>query len=228
MADSLGDRMKNYEKVSSYRLVPRSPVIIRLDGKAFHTFTKKCNKPFDQDLIDSMALSAQAVANEIQGFKLAYVQSDEASFVLTDYDEINTQGWFDYKLSKIVSIAASIMTANFNKIYGSSEKLAYFDARAFNIPESEIANCILWRIKDWNRNSIQMYSRAFYSHKELNKKNVSDMHEMLYKKGKNWSKDLSAQIKNGTFILKGIPNLIFIDQEINYDIISNIVKDVLK
>lgn len=44
--DSLGDRMKGYEDVSRNFLTRRVPAIIRLDGKAFHTFTKGMEKPF--------------------------------------------------------------------------------------------------------------------------------------------------------------------------------------
>ena len=203
--DELGNRMKGYEEVSRYRLVKRTPVIIRLDGKAFHTFTKGCKKPFDQDIIESMVFAAKMVAREMQGFKVGYVQSDEATFVLIDYDEINTQGWFDYKLNKIVSVSASIMTVCFNEAWHARTmdlKRAFFDSRAFNVPREEVVNNLLWRAKDWQRNSLQMYCRSMFSHKELMNKGKSAMHEMLHDEGKNWATDLTNQQKNGTFLLK--------------------------
>lgn len=114
-ADSLGDRIKgNYENRSKTELVRRMPVILRVDGKAFHTYTRGCKRPFDQDLIDCMVNAAVAVAREMQGFKMGFVQSDEASFLLTDYDDITTEAWFDYKVQKMCSVAASMMTAHFN------------------------------------------------------------------------------------------------------------------
>ena len=205
--DSLSDRMKRYEKVSSPSLYRKMPVICRVDGRAFHTYAKKFVRPYDVRLIKSMAGAATKLAEEMQGFKLAYVQSDEASFLLTDYETHETQPWFDNDMSKIVSLAASLMSVYFNdeikgRLGPPINKLAVFDARAFNLPREEVANYFLFRAKDWQRNSLQMYARSVFSHKELNGKKQEDMHNMLYEKGKNWTTDLSPQEKNGTFLVK--------------------------
>ena len=117
---SLGDRMKKYEAAYDYCLTPRSPLVVRVDGRSFHTFLRHAERPFDSLVISSMVHAAKATAKEMQGFKLAYVQSDECTFVLTDYDDLNTQGWFDYRLSKVVSIAASTFSVAFNDRYGAS------------------------------------------------------------------------------------------------------------
>lgn len=207
MGDSLGDRMKRYEKVTSTVAMRRTPLMIRVDGKAFHTFTKGCDKPFDQHLIDSMVHAAKATASKMEGFKLGYVQSDEATFVLTDYDDLKTQGWFDYKIQKIASITAAMMTAHFNHYYALGlinfpPNLAFFDARVFNVPHDEVANNFLWRSQDWSRNSLQMMARAHFSHKELHKKNREDMHNMLHEKGLNWATDITEQQRNGTTLVK--------------------------
>lgn len=203
---NLGDRMKAYENVSRYCLTRRTPVIIRVDGRAFHTFLRGTKKPFDNGFIVAMSTAAQMLAKEIQGFKLAYVQSDEASFLLTDYDKIDTQGWFDYNLSKIISISAAKMSTVFN-LYCLKSRLqvkgvGIFDSRAFNIPKEEVANYFLWRAKDWQRNSLSMYARSFFSHKELMNKSSSEIHEMLYQIGKNWATNLDDMLKNGTWLLK--------------------------
>jgi tRNA(His) guanylyltransferase len=206
----LGNRMKGYEEVSRYQLMKRAPVIVRVDGKAFHTFTKKCNKPFDDRIINCMVNAAKAVAEEMQGFKAGYVQSDEATFVLTDYDDVHTQGWLGYKLNKMVSVSAALMTAYFNVFWraaagmGYDGRLALFDSRAFNVPREEVVNNLLWRANDWERNSLQMYCRSIFSHKQLMNKNRQDMHEMLHDKSKNWSTDLTNQEKNGTFLIKRV------------------------
>lgn len=197
---SLGDRIKKYEKVFNFSAIHRLPVMIRVDGRAFHTFTKNCIKPFDEELIKAMVRSAIDVAKEMQGFKVGYIQSDEATFCLTDYDTINSQGWFDYDISKMVSISASIMSVAFNNYYPTIRN-PVFDSRAFTVPIDDVVNAFLWRAKDWERNSLQMYCRKFFSHKQLEGKKHKDMHEMLYKIKKNWITDLNDQEKNGTFII---------------------------
>lgn len=215
--DSLGDRIKNYENVSRNYFVKRMPVAVRVDGRAFHSVTKNCQKPFDNKLIQAMVYAAHQVAQDMQGFKIGYVQSDEATFIMTDYENLETQGWFDYNLNKIVSLSASMMTYHFDKKWHwlnsydiqrsfvtivPNLPAAYFDSRAFNIPKEEVANLLLWRAKDWERNSISMYARAFFSHKQLINKSRADMHEMLHSIGKNWTTDLDDRVKNGTFLVK--------------------------
>ena len=205
--DSLGDRFKNnYEAPARHLLTRRLPVIVRLDGRAFHTYTKGFTKPFDRKLIDMMVLSALHVFTEMQGCKMAYIQSDEASFVLTDYDTFDTEPWFGYNKSKVESVAASCMTAAFarcQRLAGGdyAHALATFDARAFNVPESEVVNYFVWRAKDWMRNSLSMYCQSLFSHKDLQNKNAAHMHEMLHGVGKNWALDLADDEKNGTFLI---------------------------
>lgn len=198
---NLGDRMKdNYEKVGKRLLTRRTPVIVRVDGRAFHSFTRGADKPFDQNIMDCMSASALHLASEMQGCKFAYVQSDEASFVLTDYDKLTTDAWFGYNQSKVETLSASIMTAAFNSMWGG-ERTAEFDARAFNIPKEEVANYFLWRAKDWERNSLSMYCRAFFSAKQLKGKGKADQHDLLHSVGKNWATDLTLRERNGTWII---------------------------
>jgi len=199
MNDSLGDRMKhNYEDRYRFFLTRRTPVILRLDGKAFHTLTKKCTKPFDHNFRACMVNSAKSVFQEIQGAKLAYVQSDEISILITDYDKIETQAWFDYNIQKMCSVSASIASSIFSEMFSN---YGFFDCRVFNIPKEEVCNYFIWRQKDWIRNSVSMLAQSHYSHKQLHKKSVSDMHEMLHQKGVNWT-NLENGWKNGTFIKK--------------------------
>lgn len=195
----LETRMKKYEYVTRYYLTTRTPVIIRLDGKAFHSLTRKCNKPFDQFFIDCMSLAAQQLCKQIQGFKLAFIQSDEVNILVTDYDDLNTQGWFDYNVSKIISVSAGMMSAYFSQQFG---QVGIFDSRVFNIPEDDVSNYFVWRAKDWRRNSLNMYAHSFFSHKGLLNESSATIHEMLHSIGKNWTTDLTDQQKNGTWILK--------------------------
>jgi len=197
---SLGDRIKRYEKTFSHMALKRMPLMIRVDGRAFHTLTRGMKRPFDNDLIGAMVKAALFAAKDMQGFKAAYIQSDEATFCLTDYDTIETEGWFNYELPKVVSISAALMTVAFNK-YLTTDKMPIFDGRAVTLPQDDVGNAFLWRAKDWQRNSVQMYSRAIYSHQALHRKKQPDMHEMLHGIGKNWATDLTGQERNGTFLI---------------------------
>lgn len=198
---NLGDRMKEYERTFSGTALKRVPLMIRVDGKAFHTFTRGMDKPFSKDLIRAMVRAAVATAKEIQGFKAAYIQSDEATFCLTDYDTNETQGWFGYKIQKMISISAAMMSVHFNGNF-KTDKFPVFDSRVFSLPREEVVNAFLWRALDWKRNSLQMYCQSLFSHYQLHRKNQADMHDMLHGIGKNWTTDLSDQERNGTFLIK--------------------------
>lgn len=190
--DSLGDRMKGaYEDPFRIHLSRRVPMIIRLDGKAFHSYTKSFEKPFDVTLMKAFKASAEFLLNEISGAKIAYTQSDELSILVTDYDEFSTQSWFDKNLQKVVSVASSLITAKFNQFMLENTKiksLAFFDARAFLVPKEEVNNYFLWRQNDASRNSISSLAQSKFSHKDLHKKNTSQMQDMLMEKFQiNWN-----------------------------------------
>ena len=182
--------MKRYETNTALHLTRRVPVIVRVDGRAFHTYTRGCAKPFDSGIMDAMGAAAQAVLDGMQGGRLAYVQSDEASFLFVDYDRIESEPWFDYDLQKVVSLSAATMTMAFNRArwlrLEGLPGVATFDARAFNIPKEEVANYFLWRAKDWRRNSVQMLAEAHFSPKQLYGKPVPEMLEMLLEAGHDW------------------------------------------
>jgi tRNA(His) guanylyltransferase len=207
MADSLGDRIKHYERCWQAGFPPNSPVLIRVDGKAFHTWTRGFDRPFDHHLIDAMVAATRATAKEMQGFKLAYTQSDEATFLICDTDSHEQQGWFGYELNKIISVSASVFTAHFNDIaqswtHRSQPPLAFFDARAFLVPADDVPNAFIWRQRDWERNSVSMCAHYHFSHSELQGKKNSEMQEMLWTRARlNWA-HLDPILKNGTFVLK--------------------------
>jgi tRNA(His) guanylyltransferase len=207
MHDNLGDRMKRqYEDRTRVMLPRRTYTIIRADGKAFHTFTRGCEKPHDYRLANAMDAAAVALCEGAQGACFGYVQSDEISVVLTDFATISTDAWFDGNLQKIVSVAASIVTATFNAEYyqrGIDQKGpdAHFDARVFTIPDPvEVENYFIWRQNDAVRNSIQGLAQAHYSPKQLHGMGQTEMHDMLYAKGVNWN-DCPAEQKRGRGIV---------------------------
>ena len=115
--DALGDRMKGYENVNRNYLTRRVPVIIRIDGRAFHTFTRGFKRPFDEILVKSMQETMKYLCENIQGCVLGYTQSDEITLVLIDYKRLDSCAWFDYNIQKMASIAASMATMAFNKFF---------------------------------------------------------------------------------------------------------------
>lgn len=196
--DEFGERMKNYEQANATRLMRRIPVIIRVDGRAFHTFTKGMRIPLDEVFSIAMLYTAKELCDNVQGCKFAYVQSDEISLLLTDYDTIETQAWFDYKVQKIVSVVASLATVNFNRLFRLEDgtgrlalkyDMATFDARAFNIPQHEVVNYFIWRQRDAVRNSLGMIARCYFSTKELFRKSTYDVTMMLLGEGVNVARD---------------------------------------
>lgn len=221
----LAERMKGYEKRNRYYLQRRMPVILRLDMRAGHSFTRGFERPFDEIFIKSMQETAKYLCENIQNCKLSYQQSDEITLLLVDYDKLNTDCFFDYRVDKLCSITASMATMAFNKyfydnvfVYNATaavdlsnkkypfkevyskavNKGAMFDARCFNIPKEEVTNNFYWRQLDASRNSIQMVGQANFSHKELQNKSCNDIQDMLMtQKGINWN-DYPTYQKRGS------------------------------
>ena len=245
--DDLGVRMKTfYEQIPKTKLMRRCPVAIRIDGKAFHTFTRGFQKPFDEVLIKSMQETTKYLCENIQGCVLGYTQSDEITLILVDYKKLTSSAWFDYEVQKICSITASMATMAFNKLFekyvdeyrfskwdgvsnyednaweyiqvllSAVEKGAMFDARCFNIPKEEVTNLLYWRQDDAAKNSIQMVGRAFFSHKELHKKSRNDIQDMLMTQKGINWNDYATTLKRGSCCIK-------IDDSITkYDEVGNI------
>ena len=230
--DELGIRMKDYEFRNQYFLQRRTPVAIRVDGKAFHTFTKGFEKPFDEVLGRAMRATMKYLCENIQGCVLGYCQSDEITLILIDYKKLNSDAWFGYRTDKMCSIAASMATMAFNKFFYEAvqdwywedplvtnlklpskenlkeiytkalDKGAMFDARVFNIPKEEVANLIYWRQLDATRNSIQMVGQANFSHNELQNKSCNVIQEMLFQKKDINWNDFPTHLKRGACCVK--------------------------
>lgn len=228
---TLGDRMKNnYENISRYYLTRRMPIITRIDGKSFHTFTKGFKKPFDDILVKTMQETMKYLCENIQGCVLGYTQSDEISLVLVDYAELTTDAWFGNNLQKMCSVSASMATLAFNKAFTRNiskqskrlytehleekdasyietlevamNKGAMFDSRVFTIPKEEVCNYMLWRQQDATRNSILSVGQANFSHKDLHGKSCNNIQDMLMtQKGINWN-DCATTLKRGSCCIK--------------------------
>lgn len=229
--DDLGKRMKTYyEAIPKTSLIRRTPVAIRIDGKAFHTFTRGFEKPFDALLVNGMQQTTKKLCENIQNCVFGYTQSDEITLILVDYKDINTAAWFDYEVQKLCSISASMATLYFNKFFKQSVEQfdmnsitqekevdnykllsnykralntgAMFDSRCFNIPKEEVCNLIYWRQLDATRNSIQMVGQANFSHKELQGLTCNKIQDKLITETDiNWN-NYPTYLKRGTSCLK--------------------------
>lgn len=222
--DSLGDRMKsNYEDRAQTYLTRRTPVIIRLDGKSFHSFTKGFKRPYDEIFHTAMNNTLKYLCENVQGCKMGYTQSDEITLLLTDYDTLTTNAFFDYRVQKICSITASMATLAFNRYFREAcneyfaervcdsyhttmmlarDKGAMFDSRCFNIPEDEIENCFIWRQQDATRNAIQMLGQTYFTSKQLHKKNLNMIQEMLWQEKSINFNDMPTEFKRGICCVK--------------------------
>ena len=202
--DSLGDRMKLYEGAYRNYLPRRLPVIIRIDGCHFHTFTRGLKKPFDKVFIETMLLTTKSLCENIMGCKFGYTQSDEISLLLTNNDTFETQPWFDNNINKIVSVSASMASMFFNKywienvekfyiagvlddynkaFYNGKANTAYFDARVFVVPPHEVNNYFIWRQQDATRNSILGCAQSLFSHKEIEGINTKLLQDKMLRLG---------------------------------------------
>lgn len=209
MFDSLGDRMKGYEHAARLCMPRRMPVVLRVDGKSFHTWTRRYSRPFDGNFMALMDAVAMRLCSECQGARLAYVQSDEISLLLHNYAKHDTQPWFENQVQKIASVAASIAAAEMTHLAG---RPAYFDARVFVLPEADVTNYFLWRQNDASRNSIQMLAQSLYSAKQLNGKCQAELHEMCFQKGQNWN-DLRTELRRGRCVVRAETGWV-VDREI--------------
>ena len=225
----LAARMKDfYENPAKTQLLRRMPVAIRLDGKAFHTFTRGFQKPFDPVLMDAMQRTMKYLCENIQGCVFGYTQSDEITLILIDYQNLTSEAWFNYEVQKMASISASMATMVFNKYFSeniieynstynplieknkkfieryvnAAKKRAMFDARCFNIPKEEVTNLIYWRQLDAMRNSIQIVGQTHFSPTKLKDKTCNDIQDMLMTQcGINWN-TFTIPCKRGTACIK--------------------------
>lgn len=242
--DSLGDRMKEYESRNQYYLQKRTPVILRLDMRAGHSFTKGLQKPFDNIFMNTMIATMEQCCEEIQNCVFGYTQSDEITLVLCDYKKLNTSAWFDNNVLKICSVAASTATMAFNRefahqvrrykeekhikkdLFYSTYKDHYyqiiykainkaiFDARCFNIPKEEVCNCLIWRQQDAIRNSIEGLGQAYFSSKQLHKKSCEMIKEMLLSEKNIDWNDTPTKFKRGSCCIRDEFGEWIIDNEI--------------
>lgn len=202
--------MKRYEAASRPVLPWRVPVVIRVDGRAFHTFTRGMERPFDAEFERGMERVALSLCGDIQGARIAYVQSDEVSVLLYPWSKNESMPWFDNDLGKMVSISAANASATLSLYYGHR---AEFDSRAFVVPERDVCNYFVWRQNDATRNSILSVTQSLYSPKEMHGWKKQQMHEACFAKGVNWDALPTSQ-KRGRCVVRESDGMWMVDDEI--------------
>jgi tRNA(His) 5'-end guanylyltransferase len=199
----LKEEARRYEKETSVSLQTKVPVFIRLDGKAFSTLTRNFRKPYDEVFAKSMQQTLHYLCNIPQGCVFGYTASDEITLVLTDYHKLTSCPWFDYRVEKIATIAASKASVVFNRFFYENKEHFYetyngddrdclyeaynkalesapvFDGRCFNVPEARVCEMILWRQYDTRRNSIQSLGQAYFSERTMRGKSNEEVLDML-------------------------------------------------
>lgn len=219
--NQIADTMKQYEHTNNTTLDATKPIVIRLDMRAGGSFVRGLEKPWDSAFTQAMSVTAQKLAEQVQGAQLAYVGSDEITLLLFNNSEKeHFTPFFNGKLQKIVSITAAMATAEFNKEWltliddeSNAERKALlqsklfgarFDSRAFNI-EGDVRDALLsvwWRVTDVARNSVQMLARHHFSQKQLHGIGTKEMLLKLESIGHNWSEEVTTENKYGNIFIR--------------------------
>jgi tRNA(His) guanylyltransferase len=203
--DEFGNRMKRYEMPTTTRIAFKGlPIVARLDGKAFHTFTKGLQRPYDTRLSTLMVDLTKALVDRY-GAACGYTQSDEISLVW--YVDAHSQSDYPFggRIQKLESLLASFAGAFFNRYLAErlpekADAIPTFDCRVFVVPSlTEAVNVLIWRQQDCTKNAITMAAQTYYSPKECMHKNGAEKQEMLFKKGINFN-DYPYFFKRGTFV----------------------------
>jgi tRNA(His) 5'-end guanylyltransferase len=199
----LAERMKSYEMAPT--LPERAYVIIRVDGRAFHTFLRDAEQPFDFEFMRSMDSAARALCREVAGAQFAYVQSDEISVLATNVHRARAELWFGGVIPKIVSVSASVATEAFNNNLTrlGQPRIAHFDARVITLPDrAEVANYFLWRQQDWRRNAVSMAARAHFPHSALVGRNTVEVKKMLTEVGEDFDAAWPEHVRLGRICVR--------------------------
>lgn len=214
----LGDRHKKYESLTETSVMPGLPVIIRLDGRAFHTFVRDLERPYDAGFSNCMINTAKRLVDKMHA-DIGYTQSDEISLGFSNPDAALEMA-FGGRIQKLVSISAAIASVEFNKQVemwdgALASKDPVFDSRIIAYPTEDLAaESFLWREADATRNSLAMAAQAHFPHEELEGKNRAQQHEMLFQKGVNWN-DYPAFFKRGTYVRRGREERVLTQEELS-------------
>lgn len=203
--DALGDRCKRFEAAEAgRRAMPGIPLLARLDGRAFHTFTRGLNRPFDERFGRCMVDTTRQLVDDLQAL-IGYTQSDEITLLWWVPSNGPQDYPFDGRFQKLASISAGIASASFARLASEhlpekARSLPSFDARVWQVPTREDAiDVFVWREDDATKNSLSMAARAHFSHAEVHGKGGAELHDLLHARGVNWN-DYPTRFKRGVYV----------------------------
>ena len=203
--DGLGDRCKGYELAEAGRCAMRGlPLLARLDGRAFHTFTRDLSRPYEHGMSVAMIETTRYLVQEMAAL-VGYTQSDEITLAWFEPSQSGSDYSFDGRFQKLASVLAGMASARFYQLVlehlpSKAKETPHFDCRVWQVPTlDDAADVFIWREEDATKNSITMAAGAYYSDRELDGKNSSVKQEMLWRKGVNWN-DFPAFFKRGTYL----------------------------
>lgn len=203
--DGLGDRCKEFEMIEAgRRAVPGLPLLARLDGRAFHAFTRGLKRPYDTRLSFCMAETAAYLVEKNQP-AFGYTQSDEITLAWYEGPEQNSEYLFGGRFQKLASVLAGMASARFTKLVAEklpekAEAVPHFDCRVWQVPSLQAAvDVLIWREDDATKNSISMLAASYYSHNQLQNKNSAEKRAMLMQKGINWNNQPDF-FKRGSYV----------------------------
>jgi len=203
--DGLGDRCKQYEMAEAGRRALRGiPLLARLDGRAFHTFTRDLRRPYDETLSRCMIETTRSLVREATAL-VGYTQSDEITLAWYEPSQSPSDYSFDGRFQKLASVLAGMASVRFLQLLlehlpAKVSELPHFDCRVWQVPTlADAADVFIWREDDATKNSITMAARAVYTDRELHEKDSSVKQEMLFQKGINWN-DYPAYFKRGSYL----------------------------
>lgn len=219
--ETLKEKCEALRATTDYRLPKKTYIMSAIDGRSFSRLIKnKYEKPFDDKFINMMNEVAIYVCKNVQGCKFAYTQSDEITFVLTDFENEETSAFFDYRICKMLSIIPSLATAKFNQLVTlnlldtpcsredmkqivADMQLAQFDCKVWDAENfNNVFAYLLWRQIDCVRNSKQQAAQTYLTHKQLMGKHTDEQIKMLLEeKGIDWNMYPDNK-KYGRFIYK--------------------------
>jgi tRNA(His) guanylyltransferase len=203
--DGLGDRCKAFEMAEANRRAMRGlPLLARLDGRAFHTFTRGLVRPYDPAMSRCMIETARFLVKETNA-RVGYTQSDEITLAWYETSQSPRDYEFDGRFQKLASVLAGMASARFcqlvsRELPAKADEVPHFDCRVWQVPTlADALDVFVWREDDATKNSVSMAASAHYSERELNGKDSAAKQELLFQKGINWN-DYPAFFKRGTYI----------------------------
>lgn len=155
----LAERMKLYEsQTTQLRLLPKLPIMLRLDGINFSKFTeclKSKGKPYDERLSNIMIETTKYLV-DLTGARCGYTQSDEITLLLYS-DDIDSETYLNRKCYKLNSRLAADCSVYFNErledfLPEKKGTRPSFDCRVWNVPSlEEAANVFFMERKRCNK-----------------------------------------------------------------------------